>query len=191
MNNEGWLHDTGLRCLYDREGIEYTEPVVMLSVVSPKPNGDGGINFESITTEDESDFLYEPVFFLAANWDRVEEELQPVLDTTTAVPCPNPLLLCGLCSSGIMTGETTGVLTFGIFERSRRDPIGGSFGCKFVPDTREHAVICSACLRTLNDEVFTLWDDGFCHDNECAEGTQTRCWRAGCAGGCEEEEEEE
>ena len=187
---EKWLHDTGMACVYDGEPIEYTDPVVMLSVVRPTLTA-GTLNLVPLTTEDEGDFLYQPLFFHSTNWDRAEEGLQPYLESVTALPCEQPLLTCAICSSGIAAEETSGLLTFGMFERSRRNPNGDGFGRRFEADNKDHAVVCIACLRLLNDEVHTLWEDGVCHEDECADGTQTRCWRSGCPGSCEEAEDEE
>lgn len=189
MSSESWLTDTGAICAYDSETIEYTDPVVMLSVVFPRL-GQGGVVFEYVTTLDGGDFLYEPVFFLSPNWDRVEEDMQEQLEQREAIPCLNQVLTCCLCSSGIIVDETTGLLTPGVFERSQRNP-DGNYGRKFIPDRGERAAVCVACLRALNDEVLTIWEDGVCHKNECPDGTQTRCWRAGCAGGCDQDEESE
>lgn len=191
--DEGWLHDTEMECAYDSEAIEYMEAVVMLSVVAPASDGQGGLIFEPILIEEDMDFLYQPVFFQAPNWDRVEEDLQPILEAadSKSLHCLHALLTCGTCNSGILASETMGLLTFGIFERSNRSPSGRGYGCKFVADDRNHAVLCIACLRSINDEVLTIWEDGVCHDNECQAGTQTRCWRAGCAGACEQAEDEE
>lgn len=189
-STETWLHDTGITCAYDSEAIEYTDPVVMLSVVRPYLNNDSLVVFEPLMTEDEGDYLYQPLFFHAPNWDQTEEDMQSTLDAMEALRVEGALLECSLCSSSILPHETTGLLTFGSFERSTRSPDDRGYGPRFTADIKSHAVVCIACLRSLNDDVFTLWEDGVCNDNECQAGTQTRCWRAGCAGGCEEEEEE-
>ena len=190
MAHESWLQDTGAVCAYDSECIEYADPVVLLAIVLPKVDQNGVMTFNYILTPNGGDFLYDPVYFLSPNWDRVEEDMQANLEEREAIPCKDPILTCCLCSSGILVDETTGLLTPGAFERSQRNP-DGNYGRKFIPDRGERAVVCIACLRAMNDEVLTIWDDGVCHKNECPDGTQTRCWRAGCAGGCDQDEESE
>jgi hypothetical protein len=81
-----------------------------------------------------------------------------------------------------------GMLSFGEIHRSDKCP-RGIYEPKFVCSDKDKAPICIECLAFLNTEVHTIWPDGVCHDDECQVGTQTRCWRDGCPGNCEEEQE--
>jgi hypothetical protein len=182
---ERWLRDTGLTCPYDDDVIEYTDAVIAILVVKPYTDPiDGGLKFYDLPTEDNSDYLYEPVLFHCRNWEEVEEKLVKFLQDRRPVPVQNPLLTCKFCQSGILAGETMGIATLGEILRSQRNPDLKSYGNHFENLDRNPAFICISCLMDLNKEVHELWPDGVCHGEECETGTYARCWRSGCPGNC-------
>lgn len=186
-DGEEWIRDTGLSCASDGETIEYTDTVVALLVVKPY-SVNGQIWFQDITTEDEDDYLYEPIFFHAQNWDDLDERARANYANRQTPEAAGAILVCAYCESGILPGETTGVATGGEVHRSQRDPDLTGYGNRFQNLDTSPTVICISCLKDLSEEN-DLWPDGVCHDEECAQGTDARCWREGCSGNCEEKEE--
>jgi hypothetical protein len=187
-DDNAWERDTGLTCSFDGEVIEYTDGVVIVLVVRPFLV-DGRLTFYDMKTADEDDYLYQPVIFHARNWDDIQEQYKEFLDEKTPVPCAYPVVNCTFCKSGVQAGEVMGVATFGEVHRSQRNPDLRAYGNHFVNLDRSPSMFCIACLRDLNHEVQTLWEDGVSQNDECSDGTYMRCWRHGCDGNCEKKEE--
>lgn len=189
VEDDAWVKDTGLTCAHDGDTIEYGDPVICVQVVKPYiDQTDGGLKFWDIPTEDQTDYLYEPVLFHTRNWEEIEERFEEFIDGRTPVPVAGPILHCGFCKSGILQGETTGLASLGEIIRSQRNPDLKSYGNHFENLDRNPKIICVVCLMDLNKEVHELWPDGVCHDAECEMGTYGRCWRAGCPGNCEQKQ---
>ena len=184
MSGDNWMLDSGIACAYDGDVIEYTDGVIVMLVIKPYIV-EGQLLFFDVKTEDEDDYLYEPSFFHAKNWEEIDEQLRTYIGDRPALLHDNAILNCTYCKSGILQGETTGVATFGEIQRSQRNPDLKTYGNHFENLDRNPAILCVSCLMELNDEVQEIWPDGVCHDEECPEGTYVRCWRDGCEGNCE------
>lgn len=184
------LLDTGIACVYDGEPIEYMDLVVVLLMIKPGVEN-GRLLFYDIYTEDQDDYYYEPGFFHGKNWDEIEETLERYVKERKPVDVPGAVLHCKYCKSGILPGETTGVGLIGEVHRSQRDPDLHAFGNHFEPLNQPPIVLCISCMLLLNTEVQEVWGDGVCHDNECKQGTEVRCWRSGCPGNCPFKQDED
>lgn len=177
------LLDSGITCVYDGEPIEYTDLVIVLLMIKPHIMN-GQLFFYDIRTEDQDDYLYEPVFYHGKNWDEVEEEFEQYVRETPAMPVSDAILHCRYCKSGILAGETTGVALTGEVHRSQRNPDLEPYGNHFDPLDTAPIIICVACVASLNSDVHEMWPDGVSHNDECKEGTYARCWRDSCPGDC-------
>lgn len=182
--DEEALRDTGVSCGYDGETIEYLDGVMVAFMVKPYIQN-GVLTFFDVMTEDEDDYLYEPQFFHAKNWDEIEEQFQPYIEDACALNVEGAITRCHYCGSGILPGETTGVITFGEILRSHRNPDLLTFGNSFQNMDRDPRIVCIGCMLVINRDVHEIWDDTVSHDDECEEGTAVRCWRDGCSGNCE------
>lgn len=176
--------DSGIACSYDGDVIEYTDGVIVMLVIKPRVV-DGQLRFFDLMTEDEDDYLYEPSFFHAKNWEEIDEQFRVYVGDRPELHVQGEVLNCTYCKSGILQGETTGVATFGEIHRSQHNPDLKTYGNHFENLDRNPTIICVACLMDLNNDVQEIWPDGVCHDEECPEGTYARCWRDGCPGNCQ------
>lgn len=179
------LRDSGITCCYDGEVIEYLDGVIVVFVIKPYLH-QGHLVFHDLMTDDQDDYLYEPVFFHSKNWDEIEEQFEEYSSNADALLVEGAIAECYYCKSGILPGETTGVATFGEVLRSQRDPDLGAFGNHFENMDRTPRIVCVSCLAVINEELHELWPDGVSHNESCAEGTRVRCWRDGCPGNCTE-----
>lgn len=177
------LLDSGLTCSYDGEAIEYTDLVMVVMMIKPHVVNNQIVYYD-LRMEEDGDYLYEPVFFHGKNWDEIEEGLRNYLHGRLTLAVPNAILNCTYCGSGVLEGETTGVVLTGEIHRSQRNPDLEAYSNHFEPLNVAPVVICISCMRDLNTDVQELWEDGVCHDEECKEGTIARCWRSGCPGNC-------
>jgi hypothetical protein len=139
-------------------------------------------------TEDSDDYLYEPLFFHTKNWDEIEEKFEQEHPNRPTIQAAGGILRCRYCSSDVLPGETTCVVTYGEIHKSQRDPDGEGCDDKFENMDTNPIVVCTACAMDINDDVHELWDGGVAYGNECKEGTYARCWRSGCPGNCGKEE---
>lgn len=186
-DDEAWLRDSGVSCAFSGETIEYTDGVVIVLVVRPYIQ-QGRLTFYDLMTEEKDDYYYEPVVFVSASWDEIDEQFRQYIEERTPAPSTRPIVHCAYCNSGIEQGEVTGVATFGEIHRSQRNPDLYSYGNHFINLDRRPTIICISCLKDLNNDVHELWEDGVAHGEECADGTYARCWRSGCPGNCNKKE---
>lgn len=184
------LLETGVECAYDGEPIEYTDLVVVLLMVKPFIV-EGQLRFYDVCTTDNKDYLYEPSIFHGKNWDTIEEELETQVRDHKPLEVEGAIVYCKYCKSGILPGETTGVGLLGEIHRSERNPDLGAFCNQLEKLDVAPIVICISCMLLLNTDVQEIWSDGVCHDNECRQGTEVRCWRSGCPGNCQLKQDED
>jgi hypothetical protein len=182
--------DTGLTCYHDGDVIEYHDSVVYFMVIRPFIVN-GQLTFFDVLTEDQDDYLYEPVLFHTKNWEDLEEEIRNYERRTQPYEDEHAICTCSICKSGIRQGEHTGLVTMGEIQRSPRDPDGRGYTNTFENLDRSPTLLCILCLYNFNVEVCTLWEDGVCEGDECESGRMARCWRDGCPGNCPEKQRED
>lgn len=165
-------------CAYCSKSIDMLEETVLLQVVLPAKR-DGKMEYYILENDEGGDYAYAPYFFHIDCWvDEVERELHDLLkDDPPVMLCGNSIVTCDGCTSDILPWETSGLLTFGDFQRSQRTPEGVHHAV-FVPyEAASTRPLCIACLALINSEVLELWEDGITHRGACEDGIKSRCWR--------------
>jgi hypothetical protein len=170
---------TQLDCSSCEEVISYDDEIFALTVVAPLVVEEGVIYSPLMAGDDH---LYEPCIFHFECWEEDREELREFSADVPPIEDDFAILECGMCGSGIRQEETMAVAVFGEVHISKRDPNGEKSSDTFTGMDLNPDVICIACLNKLDQEVVDeLWDSRVAQNEECEEGTFTRCWRHGCS----------
>jgi len=156
----------------------YTDEVVVIKVVAP--SFENGLFTYADAEADDGDFLYEPRFADYGCWEDAANEVGELVEDLPPIEDPAAVLLCKLCSSGILLGELMGLVTMGELHCSQRSPDIASTTI-FEAQDPDPVTICIVCLRKLSDEFLDLWDS-VGQGDECEEGATIRCWRLSCPG---------
>lgn len=165
-------------CAACAETLCFTDEVVVITIVVPTIEG---TEFKYAPAEaDDGDFLYEPRFCCYECWEDVGNELAELLENTPPIEEITAVTLCKICKSGICMGEITGLVTMGELQCSQRSPDIAAT-TTFDAQDPDPAVLCVSCMQKLSDQYLDLWES-VGHADECAEGTDIRCWRLECPG---------
>ena len=182
------MFQSGHICADCAKDILLTDDTVLISVVVPRLEGYRLLYpaFENA----QGQFAYEPHFFHHRCWEALQESLREELDEYDCLTVADPygVCQCGLCHSDIRAGEPAGMKSLGELRSSPRCPNGKT---TFIFDTCNHLpeFWCLSCMRTLNESIITLWDEGIAYAGECSICTHERNWRTG--GICNHSEDDE
>lgn len=175
----GWS-DSQFSCTLCGEAIAYKEEVFVLTVVLAQMT-ERGVLYSPLLFED-GDFLYEPHFLCFNCCEESLEELHDLLTDVPPLEDEYTIIDCSQCKSGVRAGEVIGLITHGELAVSKRSPNGVNGGSTFEVMDDDPRALCISCLNRLsNDVVDELWADRVQQYQECAEGTELRCWRNGCS----------
>jgi len=171
------------------EDFHACDEVLLLQVVRVHLVQNGGqyeVHFASVLDE-QGEYLYYPYFLDIGCW---EEQLQALKEEEAEmVKASNAICHCKVCGSDILETELVGIINYVEWEVSDREPQGKveiEYTVGGAPD-----ILCTQCLRTLNNSVLEYWDSfDISNCGECEEGTEERCWRSGeCTQGCKKDRE--
>lgn len=176
-------------CHNCQDPLRYTDEIFVFTVSTVQVSS-SGLLFPPMTSEDGSDYMFEPIFVCLSCCENAMEELAeeyadipPVEDLYAVHACVN-------CGSGIRNQETTVVVCFGEIHLSHKHPNGEDGQDKFEGMDPEPDTLCLPCTNKLSEEFLPdLWSVPLQQYGECSEGTYARCWRYGCnaqgdCGGC-------
>jgi len=174
--------ETELQCPQCDKNIHLGEEVVVLRVIRPEGFDPAtGVTFSDFLDEEEDDFLYTPFTFHRACWAEVFTDYEESIKDDKPVLAAGGVVECDGCTSDIMRGEVTGLVTPGTLVLSRRRPNGEpALGLSAVTAS---LYICIACLVGINTSHLEMWE-GLSQDGECDNGLKERCWRTGCQHKC-------
>lgn len=169
----------GCLCVSCESELRIDEEVFLLRVVRASFDGTKLEYFDLI--DDEGHYAYEPAFFNFGCWEEEHEQVQDIQEDVPPVQHDAGVILCDICESDILQGETMGLLEIGEVRVAERSP-NNQRTAHFVPiGSAEH--LCIACLKHLEDNrTDPIWQNEFepAPDIEvCSEGILARCWRAG------------
>lgn len=170
---------TGHACACCGDNILFSDESVVITVVVPTVGINATLVFEPALAED-GDYLYEPRFLEYDCWENVVNEVYEELQDKPPIEDPESVTSCKICESGVRLGEIMGLATKGELLCSSRLPDGVETTTFDAQDLNPD-VICIVCLQNLSMNVIDLWESVEQGD-ECAEGTEIRCWRVGCGG---------
>ena len=160
--------------------ISFADEVFVLTIVVATLT-DSGLIYSPAVTADQRDYLYEPCFFCLECWESILEMLEELKTDEPPIAYEHAVLPCGVCASGIGAGEVLGLATFGEVHISKRAPNGENDTSTFALMDNNPRALCIGCLDVLNRDIINgLWNGRVTQNNECDEGTHTRCWRFGC-----------
>lgn len=181
------IFGTGIECARSGDEICLTEEVYILQVVTLHQDQTGQIHFKAVENPDDNDYLYEPRFFDWIKWENTVDDVK-ALKEDERVPILNDsvygIYKCDYCCSHIVEGDFTGMAAHGEIRNSKRTPNKEGTHVWAQLDTKPQ-FFCISCLKLINDEVTTLWDQGVDQQGECDQGTHYRCWRYGCPDDCD------
>lgn len=174
-----YVNRTGEECARCGDHIGFTDEVFLMTVVSATVDI-SGLVYMPLASED-GDFLYEPRLFDLYCWEDVHENLQRAKEDVPPLLEPRSIIDCSVCESGIMQGESLALIAFGEIHCSNRCPNRKTTNT-FASYDKEPLHICLSCLRYLHDNECSMWEGEVQQDDECVDGTYSRCWRYGCPG---------
>jgi hypothetical protein len=174
------LAETGLTCPVSGESIAYVEGVLAITVVVAAQTHDGRLQPQLAVTDEKDDLLYTPQFIPSSAWEDTFEELEEARSSAGSIKDPYGICDCGVCKSSIRSGEVILLAAFGEIHRSKRTPNGTDGLNTFEMLDNNPTIICTACENVLHGKILQLWEEPVKQSNECAHGTQSRCWRHGC-----------
>lgn len=169
----------GLYCAQCESHIHLMEEIFFLRIVRPYIV-DGNLTHFDIL-DDQGLPTYEPAFFDFGCWEEEQEHLTEIQEDIPPVPDPLGILLCDVCHSDILPGESVGLLHFGEMHWSDRSPNNQNTPTFKAMDEGKH--ICITCICHLdNNRTDPLWPqeiEPVPGVQVCVEGVFERCWRHG------------
>jgi len=188
---EAALCQTKQSCGACGEDFHACDEVLLLQVVRVhliQGNGQYEVHFASVLDEQE-EYVYYPYFLDVECWEEQFLELKEHTEEAEMVKANEPICHCKVCESDILEAELVGIINYVEWDVSDREPqskIEVEYTVSGAPD-----ILCTQCLRTLNNSVLEYWDTtDISNCGECEEGTEERCWRSGeCTHGCKKDRE--
>jgi hypothetical protein len=159
-----------------------TEDAARLEVVIPQLDENHQVVYQPFISQATGTFAYEPYHFHEQCWQEYVDALVELLEEYDArtVHDEYSFITCTYCYSGIRLHEPMGLVRHGALHANKRTPNGEGSPSWY---TRPGAVdyLCLACVRAINDEVITLWEEngGISYAGECPACTHARIWRRG------------
>lgn len=150
---------TGCQCVQCEDEIHMAAEVFLLRIVQPYFSN-GQLQHVDVTGPDGG-YAYDPAFYCFDCWEEVQEELTEQTENSPPLQHPDGLLLCDICQSDVLQGETVGLLSFGELHWSERSPNHAHSPVFVDMDNGEPKHICIGCLHHLEENRrYPLWDGG-------------------------------
>jgi len=150
---------TGCYCVQCTDEIRMVEEVFLLRVVQAFFT-EGRLQHVDIL-DPAGNYVHEPAFFCFDCWEETQEELNDQMEDVPPMQHAAGFILCDICQSDVLQGETVGVLSFGEIHWSERSP-NHEYSPVFVDmDNEEPKHICIGCLYHLEENRdHPLWPEG-------------------------------
>lgn len=150
---------TGCYCVQCTDEIDMVAEVFLLRLVRAFLNG-GRLQHVDILNS-EGGYAHDPAFFCFDCWEAAEEELTEQLEDVPPLQHASGFILCDICQSDVLQGETVGLLSFGEIHWSERAPNNEHSPVFVDMDNGEPKHICIGCLYHLEENRdHPLWPEG-------------------------------